>query len=57
VPELALHAAQRHAFASHLDGVRGPEPVWGKAAPRPCGGGAPQLGAGFSHLSSPAWRE
>jgi hypothetical protein len=46
VAELALDDDQRHAFASHLDGMGVPELVRRKPAPHICrGSGAPQLGA------------
>jgi hypothetical protein len=46
VPELALDDDQRHAFSSHLDGVRMPQLVRREAAPHTGrGGGAPQLGS------------
>jgi hypothetical protein len=47
VPELALDDDQRHALASHLDGVGVAELVRRKAAPHSCRScGAPQVGAG-----------
>ena len=47
MPELALDDHERHAFASHFDGVGVPELMWGEpSADTGCDGGAPQLGSG-----------
>ena len=46
VAELALDDYERHAFASHFDGVGVPQLMWGEPSPDACcDGGAPQFGA------------